>query len=200
MKLIIITTCMVVLYTSLFSQQKSVSFDGEYQIRPGFNFVISTEIDGLYIEATGQPIEKLIKTTETLYNIESIKGTVDFSLMSKDDIAIVNMYGQTFHAPKLPIPSETNDWKEITVPAEALKGLDGEYQLNASSKFIVSIEGGSLFVQLTGQAKYQVFPYSEQKFFYKVTVASIEFNKDDKGDVKYMLLHQNGMILQADKL
>jgi hypothetical protein len=53
---------------------------------------------------------------------------------------------------------------------------------------------------LTGQHKYQVFPYSENKFFYKIVEVSIDFIKNAKEVVRYLLVHQNGMILQADTL
>jgi hypothetical protein len=46
--------------------------------------------------------------------------------------------------------------------------------------------------QATNQTKYEIFPESETKFFYKVVDAQIEFKKDAQGKVNALTLFQNG--------
>lgn len=46
----------------------------------------------------------------------------------------------------------------------------------------VSKEGDQLFAQLTGQPRFEIFPTSETKFFWKVVNANIEFLLDEDGN------------------
>jgi CubicO group peptidase (beta-lactamase class C family) len=47
---------------------------------------------------------------------------------------------------------------------------------------VVSREGDRLFAQLTGQEKYEIYPASPTKFFWKVVEASVEFVLDEQGN------------------
>ena len=47
--------------------------------------------------------------------------------------------------------------------------------------------------------KRQVYPESQTRFFLKVVDAQVEFFPDDKGQVSYMILHQNGRDTKAMK-
>lgn len=60
------------------------------------------------------------------------------------------------------------------------------------ARFTVTTENGKLHAQLTGQQKFRLFPESSSKFHYKVTDAQITFERDDKGKVHRLILHQNG--------
>jgi hypothetical protein len=65
---------------------------------------------------------------------------------------------------------------------------------------VITVEGGQLMSQATGQGKIPLFAMSETKFFPKVMDAEIEFVKDDKGVVTQMVLHQGpGEIKAARK-
>ncbi|MFC1607394.1 DUF3471 domain-containing protein [Candidatus Latescibacterota bacterium] len=76
----------------------------------------------------------------------------------------------------------------------------GQYQL--APNFIISIskEKNRLFAQATGQAKIEIFPESDKKFFYIVVDAKITFTKNEEGKVTGLTLHQNGRDMPADKI
>ena len=57
-----------------------------------------------------------------------------------------------------------------------------------------------LYVQATGQEKFQVFAESETKFFYKVVDTQISFVADDSGAIVSLTLHQNGAEPSARKV
>jgi CubicO group peptidase (beta-lactamase class C family) len=67
----------------------------------------------------------------------------------------------------------------------------GEYQLGPMV-LTVTREGDRLLAQPTGQAKAELFPESETKFFLKVVDAKITFAKDESGKVTHLILHQGG--------
>ena len=73
-----------------------------------------------------------------------------------------------------------------------LKSYEGTYALSLLFAITITLEDGKLMAQATGQQKFQVFPESETKFFYKVVDAQISFEKDKDGNVNKLVLHQNG--------
>jgi len=76
----------------------------------------------------------------------------------------------------------------------------GRYQLAENVVFTVTREGDRLFVQLTGQPRFEVFPESGTKYFYRVVDAQITFGRGDDGSVDHLVLHQNDMDQRAERL
>jgi len=76
----------------------------------------------------------------------------------------------------------------------------GRYQLAENVVFSVTRRGDRLFVQLTGQPSFEVFPESETNYFYRVVDAQITFGRSDDGTVDHLVLHQNDMDQRADRL
>ena len=81
---------------------------------------------------------------------------------------------------------------EVDVAEEILETYVGEYELSPSLSIVVTLEGGLLFGQATGQGKFRLFAESESDFFLKVVDAQVTFTKDDSGAVDGMILHQGG--------
>ena len=79
-------------------------------------------------------------------------------------------------------------------------GYAGRYQLAPTFILTVTREGGHLFVEATGQPKFEVFPESEREYFYKVVDAQITFNTDSQGRVMELVLHQNGQDVPARRI
>lgn len=83
---------------------------------------------------------------------------------------------------------------QVAVAAEVLEKYVGTYELVPSFRITVTRDGGRLFAQATGQPKFEIFPESETKFFYKVVPAQITFGE------KSLTLHQNGRDMPARRL
>ena len=88
----------------------------------------------------------------------------------------------------------------IDIDSAVLDAYVGEYELRAGQVLTITKEDGNLFAQLTGQMKIDIHPESETDFFYKIVNAQISFVKNKDGDVTHLVIHQNGVDLQADKL
>ena len=97
-----------------------------------------------------------------------------------------------FQAPK--------EHKEVPVDAKLFDGYVGRYQLAPNFFFTVTREGDRLFVQATGQAKFQVFPEGPKDYFLKVTDAQITFETDAQGKAASLVLHQNGVNQPAKRV
>jgi hypothetical protein len=57
-----------------------------------------------------------------------------------------------------------------------------------------------LFAQVTDQDRFEIFPLSESRFFYKVVDAEIEFIRDNKDRIDRLVLYQSGMELPARRI
>lgn len=67
--------------------------------------------------------------------------------------------------------------------SQDLKIYEGRYQFPNAMVMIVTTDGKDLYAQLSGQAKFQIFPSAPDEFFWKVVEAKIKFNKNEKGEV-----------------
>jgi hypothetical protein len=57
----------------------------------------------------------------------------------------------------------------------------------------ITREGNQIFAQATSQPKFEIFPESETKFFFKVVDAQMVFVPGDGGKASSLVLHQGGM-------
>jgi hypothetical protein len=61
----------------------------------------------------------------------------------------------------------------------------------------MTVKDGQLMAQATRQPKFPLFAESDTKFFLKVVDAQVEFFRDEKAAVTYMVLHQGGRVAKA---
>jgi CubicO group peptidase (beta-lactamase class C family) len=64
----------------------------------------------------------------------------------------------------------------------------------------VALDGGQLTAQLTGQPPFPIFPLGDDRFFWKVVDAQIEFIKDENGQVVSARHSQGGMNFSIKRL
>jgi len=75
----------------------------------------------------------------------------------------------------------------------------GTYAMAPKINTMITLESGQVISQMSGQGKVPLFATSESKFLPKVVDAEIEFGKDDKGVVTYLVLHQGGRDMEAPR-
>jgi CubicO group peptidase (beta-lactamase class C family) len=68
----------------------------------------------------------------------------------------------------------------------------GTYQLAKTVMITMSRDGDQLYIQLTGQEKFPVFPEGQGMFFLKVVDAQLSFDSGANGNATQVTLHQNG--------
>lgn len=112
--------------------------------------------------------------------------------VSRDLMALVQ--GTEYSLPRVHVA--------VSIDPALYDALAGRYQLALAPEAILTItrEGNRLMAQLTGQPKCEAFPESETEFFYKVVDAQLSFVKDEAGQAKRLVLHQNGGHLTAERL
>ena len=110
--------------------------------------------------------------------------------------AIASKLAAVAHGENVVLPSER---KEVTVSPAILAKYVGTYKLMPDFDIVMTLEGGQLMTQATGQPKFPLFAESETKFFLKVVDAEVEFFKNDKGEVTHLILHQGGQDVKGTK-
>jgi CubicO group peptidase (beta-lactamase class C family) len=88
----------------------------------------------------------------------------------------------------------------IKVDAKILQQYAGKYELRPGFELTITLEGGQLMSQATGQQKAEIYPESETKFFLRVADAQITFVKDAAGKVTHLILHQGGRDTPGKKI
>jgi len=81
-----------------------------------------------------------------------------------------------------------------------LEQFTGRYEMINVGVLTVTTSDDRLFAQLSGQPKFEIFPSSENEFFWKVVDARLKFVRDDNGEVNKAILMQNGQQLEAKRL
>ena len=90
--------------------------------------------------------------------------------------------------------------KEVKVDPNVLDRYVGRYQLAPAFVLTVTREGEQLFVQATGQPRFEVFAESERDFFFNVVDAQLTFETGKEGPATRVVLHQNGQDIPGKRM
>lgn len=90
--------------------------------------------------------------------------------------------------------------KSIALSETILQQYVGVYQEKPKRKMIITLDGGRLSLQITGQPKLEIYPESETDFFLKVVDAQLTVKKDTAGQVSEIVIHQYGRDFRWQKI
>jgi hypothetical protein len=80
-----------------------------------------------------------------------------------------------------------------------VKDYEGIYDLGNNIVMTVTSEGSSLFAQVAGQGKYEIFPMRKDEYFWKVVEAKVRFNRNESGEVNGASFEQGGFKATAER-
>ncbi|MCL5745143.1 MAG: DUF3471 domain-containing protein, partial [Acidobacteria bacterium] len=172
---------------------------GTYELAPKINMMIRLEGGQLTSQVSGQGKVPLFATSETKFFPKAVDAEIEFVRDEKGAITylMLRQGGREVKAPRT--SDKVVERKEIVVSPEILAQYTGTYELRPGFNMVITLEGGQLMSQATGQAKIPLFAESETKFFPKVMDAEIEFLKDGKGAVSHLVLRQGPAEIKAPK-
>ena len=130
------------------------------------------------------------------YPEDKLAVVVLSNLNGQAPLDMANKLAAVAHAEKVVLPSER---KEVSVTPAILSKYTGVYEVSPGFDLVMTLEDGKLMTQATGQPKFQLFAESETKFFLKVVDAEVEFFKNDKDEVTYLVLRQGGRDMKGTK-
>lgn len=127
-------------------------------------------------------------------------GEAPLEEMTQNILAI--LYNKTYTAPVKPKPASPSakTLAAITPDTAAYHLYTGKYALAPAVVMTISTEGDHIYEQLTGQARFEIFPSAPAEFFMKVVDARISFMKNEQGVVDQLVLHQNGRDITAKRV
>jgi CubicO group peptidase (beta-lactamase class C family) len=172
---------------------------GAYQFEENIIRYITLENGQLYSQKEGSTKLEIYPITKTKFIFES--GTTAYEFFEKDGkkqttFSNSGITFKGFEIDKAP-PAEK---KTITVSPEILKTYVGKYKLSPDFFIEVTSKGNQLFAQATGQSQFELFAENKTSFYLKVVVAQVVFDKNEKGDVTGLILHQGGQDIPGIKI
>jgi uncharacterized protein YneR len=148
----------------------------------------------------GSPLREIIPVEEDRFLLDDSFISLSFSRDAAGKISrvIIDDRGKVTEWVRTDKPVEAK--KVVEVDESLLMKYAGEYELQPGFTITFTCEGKRLFTQATGQARFEVFPESNNKFFLKVVDAQVEFVQDESGEVNKMILYQGGRSMEAKRI
>ncbi|MDN3690421.1 serine hydrolase [Cyclobacterium jeungdonense] len=87
----------------------------------------------------------------------------------------------------------------VNVPEATLEQYVGVYELAPEFKITITKEGKQLYLQATGQPRFEIYPENDTKFYLTVVEASISFQRKN-GLVESLILFQGGQEMPGKKV
>jgi len=172
------------------------NYVGRYSYPQGAVLTVAREGDRLFAQLTGQPEFEIFPRSETEFFWKVVDAQITFVTNDEGEVihAIHRQAGREFEALKLKEESLAD------VDAAIYDAYVGQYDYGHGAVLNVTKEGDSLFAQMAGQPKFEIFPRSETEFLWKVVDAQITFVKNDEGEVIKAIHHQGGMEIEVPKI
>ena len=134
----------------------------------------------------------------TLFDKEKNLGVVVLSNTVSDEVDKIGILCmQILRGRELPPLTVRRPAK---VDRRTLQQYVGTYAMSPFAHVAITLQEDRLLAQLTGQDTFRIYPESETEFYYKVVRARITFEKDEKGKVTRLVLHQTGRDMPANRL
>lgn len=169
-------------------------FVGRYDYKNAV-LTVSTEQDHLYTQLTGQEKYEVFPSAPDTFFWKIADAQVVFERNAKREVIAARhtQGGNTFRAAR-------NTEAELKLTDAEFDALLGQYQYGPNVILTVTRDGQSVFGQLTGQPKLQIYPKSAIEFEWRVVKASVTFKKDNDGKVTAATHSQNGTTFDAPKI
>lgn len=99
----------------------------------------------------------------------------------------------------IPLNPQPKPRAAVAVDPAVLQAHAGTYALAPDFAITVTEQDGHLYIQATGQERFEAFPETETEFFLKVVDAQITFARDAEGRTTGLVLHQNGRDMEGTR-
>jgi serine-type D-Ala-D-Ala carboxypeptidase/endopeptidase len=80
----------------------------------------------------------------------------------------------------------------VRVDPKTLESYAGHYLLGLTGIMTITRDGDRLYAQIVGQPRFRIYPGSDKNFYWRVVAAKVDFETDETGKVRKLVLHQNG--------
>lgn len=180
---------------------------GHYAAPQGLVIEITAEAGRLYTRVAGQTPFELFAAGDTELFLRVVPAQLHVEFVGERVVAVsLHQNGgirrlprvEADEAARLGAPLERRaeaqrqPRQRVSIDPALLARYVGTYSLGADRLVTVTAEAGRLYVVLTGQPRFEVFPESATRFFWTVTAAQIAFFTEGDGPAGHAVLYQNG--------
>ena len=167
-------------------------YAGRYAYQ-GAVLTVTVEDGRLQSQLTGQQKFEIFPSAPDEFFWKVTDAQVTFLRNEKREVIAARhtQGGVSFKAPRITEP-------DVKLTAVELDAILGEYQYGAAV-MTVTRDGDSVFAQLSGQPKFQIYPKSATEYEWRVVPASVKFPRDKDGKVTKAVHTQNGTTFDAPK-
>jgi CubicO group peptidase (beta-lactamase class C family) len=176
------------------------AYTGVYENEKGEQRVITLSDKQLYSQRGRNPKFAVRPYEKDKFFIEDALLSMEFSRNKKGKIEKLITKSRSGNEVWTKTDKPVATQVVIKVDKKLLESYQGEYEIAPNFTFTITKEQDKLFVQATGQEKYEIFAETKNKFFMKETDAAFEFVRDDSGNVTKALLRQSGRTTDAKKI
>ena len=182
------------------------SIIGHYRFSPTITLQIARAGKQLTCQLSGQPTVLIEPMEDDWYAMTVADASLQF-LREGDRVTALDLvqFGMRQRAQRLAEPPKREAADEVNLTPEILDEYVGEYSLSPKLKITIrrsgeGADGLGIEAQLTGQPYFPVFARTKDVFFYKVVEAELHFDRDSRGAIQAIVLHQNGRKMRAGRL
>ena len=109
--------------------------------------------------------------SENKFFLKIVDAQIEFVKDEKGAVAKLILHQSGRNQEAVRVSDKVQERTEISLPAELLAAYVGTYELRPGFDLVVTLEGGHLMTQATGQPKVPLFAESQTKFFLKAVDA-----------------------------
>lgn len=176
---------------------------GVYKVSEKEERIITREGDTLFSQRTGGGKNKILPLSTDEFFFQDSPARLVFvrdkgGKIDGVQVPSVLNYGPIKEEKRTdkPLPRER---QTVTVDPAIYDRYAGQYELAPGFILTVTREGDHIMAQATGQEKFEIFPESQTRFFYKVVDAELEFKIDSTGTATGLTLYQGGQTVPGQK-
>lgn len=173
---------------------------GAYEFEGNVIRYITVENGKIYSQREGSTKLEIYPLSPDHYIFDMSNTSYTFSKDSDDNKQVEMTLSGDKIIGKATDKAPPKEKPSVVVAPEILATYVGKYELQPGFVLEVTTNNGQIFAQATGQPQFEIFAEDEDTFFLKVVPASIDFNKDESGEVISLTLHQNGQDMPAKKI
>jgi hypothetical protein len=168
---------------------------------------ITRDGDGLYFQSTGGPRFQLLQDAAGAFTLPGMTDRYTFEVDSsgrayallitydRGDVRLARTDAEQAaaaeQASKAALQEQSEPRTEREIGASVTDRYVGFYSTRLGPPIEISVEGGRLFLQVTGQRKIEMSPEDEAKFFSRHIPVQVSFISE-AGSVTALVVHQHG--------
>ena len=166
------------------------AYAGVYEIYPGYNALISSEKERLFLQLPKQPRFEMTAQYEDTFVIKEhlAEAWVRFLRDEHGRVTALSIRQDQMKA----TAKKIKEPETVSVSPEVYAAHAGLYEIGPDSKIVITRVGDRLTAQASGQPEVEIFPRSESEFFSKLDNSTISFLKDDEGRTTGLLWRGRG--------